>query len=155
MIKMKTAEVSDIQTILNIIKQMNDDDLKYLRYTEEADSLIARLIKNVNENHVVLFLEDEQVFGFIEYELTDNETKLWVFSLYLKPEYRKQGYALDLINTYRKLPKEQQLTIEYTVHEDNKPMLSLTHLMKGHEVRKDPQGFITVRVDMEDVIWTP
>lgn len=156
MISMKTAIVADIQKILKIIKQMNVDDLKYLRYQEESDPLIPRLIKNINEKHVLLFLnetyDDTEIFGFLEYEPSEDNKKIWVCSLYLKPEYRNQGYARALVESYRNLSEVHKVPIMYRTHETNEPMMRFTRFIKGHVVTRNEDGHLIIRVGLEDLV---
>lgn len=148
----KKATESDLTNILNIIKKTNQKEKHYLRYPENTDNLIERLTKNIKEQHVLLFTTKQYNFGFIEYTVVSNNNTLWVFSLYFEPAYRTFEYLKWIIIAYRGLVQSYQLPICYTVHEDNKPMRIITRYIRGKELSKDAEGFIKVRVDVEDTI---
>lgn len=151
MVYVTKASESDIEAILNLIKKTNQKEKHYLRYPNNTDELIERLTKNIKEQHVLLFTANKYNFGFIEYTVTKNNT-IWVFSLYFDPAYRTFDYLKWIIITYRGLIQSYQFPVFYTVHEDNKPMRTITRYIRGEELSKDAQGFIKVRVDVEDTI---
>jgi len=138
MYKIRKAIVADLEQLLNLIKNINEKEQRYLRYDQESVELEARFLKNIQEDHVVLFTLGDKIFGFLEYDI-QAMSKIWVYSLYFEKEYRRTTYDL-LIPTFVGMKKSYGLPIHFAVQKGNRPMELLIKFIRAEFVREFEDG---------------
>lgn len=143
MIEIRKAIETDSKNLLKLIKNINEKEQMYLRYDQESRSLNARLIKNIKEDHVVVFTDSNEIFGFIEYTIKGQ--LIWVYSLYFIKEYRYKTYDV-LIPVFVGMKKSYKLPIHFAVHPDNYAMSLLTKFIRADKVCVYMDGRIEYRV---------
>lgn len=118
MIAVRKAKETDINALLDVIKNMNEKDLHLLLFDKEADSIPERFLKNIIDGHFILFVDDGVIIGFLEYTVQSYK-RIWVYALYFKPEYRI--YTLEhLVPVFRGMKEVYKLPIHFTVLPENR-----------------------------------
>jgi hypothetical protein len=144
MIEIRKANEADFKNLLTLIKQIDEKEKEYLRYDQESREPFERLLKNINEGHVVLFTDSEQVFGFLEYTIKRDE-KIWIYSLYFIKEYRKQVYRL-VLPTFVAMKESYKLPIHFAVDKKNHNMNRIAKFIKAKPIRFYIDGRIEYKV---------
>lgn len=141
MYQIRKAVTTDFEHVLNLIKNIKENEKRYLMYDENSDQFIKRLLKNIQEDHVVLFTSDQHIFGFLEYDI-QAMSKIWVYSLYFHEDYRKTTYTL-LIPLFNGMKQSYQLPIHFAVYPDNYAMNLLVKFIRAeliavyHDTRRE------------------
>lgn len=138
MFNIRKALVADLNNLLILITNINETEREYLRYDKESDTLVPRLLKNIKEDHVVLFVNDNLIFGFLEYTIQAN-SKIWIYSLYFDKPYRRKTYDL-LIPTFVGMKNCYKLPIHFAVQKGNRPMEALVRFIKAEFVKEYSDG---------------
>lgn len=138
MFNIRKALVTDLNNLLILITNINETEREYLRYDKESDTLLPRLLKNIKEDHVILFVNDDLVFGFLEYTIQAN-SKIWIYSFYVDKTYRRKTYNL-LMATFVAMKKCYKLPIRFTVQKGNRTMEVLARYIKAEFVEDYGDG---------------
>lgn len=146
MIETRKATVLDFEKLLILIKNMNNKDKEYLRYNQSLITVTKRLLKNVIEDHVVVFTDNNEPFGFLEYAI-QNDSILWVYSLYYKEEYRSKTLG-TLLPLFIALKNTYSYPIHYTIEESNKPAMAIATFIKAQRVQKYSDGRVEYKVEV-------
>lgn len=143
MIQVRKATIKDMPDLLTLIKNINEEEIKYLRYDGSARQLLERLITNITNEHVLLFYRENELISY--YEFTIEEDYVWIYSLYTKPKYRTGKNRTEhyvLLNMLRYLDKP----IRFAVHPENRMMLSIVKKLGAQEYERDGKGFIKFHI---------
>lgn len=132
MYQIRKATTADIGQVLNLIKNINENEKRYLTYTQNSAKFVKRLLKNIQEDHVVLFTIGDKIFGFLEYDI-QAMSKVWVYSLYFHEDYRNTTYTL-LVSVFNGMKQSYQLPIHFAVYPDNYPMRLLVRFIRAQLV---------------------
>lgn len=140
MVSVREAQIHELKEIIELIKKMNDDELRYLRYNVDHVKFVRRIGDNILNGTFLLFIQSEVIIGFLEYSLRGDGT-LWIYSLYFIKEYRKYVFT-TVTPVFNKLKKHYKTDIYFTVQPDNRAMKMVNHLIKAKKVRSYPDGRI-------------
>jgi hypothetical protein len=132
MYQIRKATITDVPSLLILIKKINEKEKRYLMYDQDSDQWLKRLLKNIQENHVILFIISDKLFGFLEYDI-QAMSKIWVYSLYFQEDYRWTTYKL-LIPVFNGMKKIYDMPIHFAVYPDNYPMDLLVKFIRAEIV---------------------
>jgi hypothetical protein len=132
MFSIRKATISDIPNLLNLINNINEKEKKYLRYSNESDEWLKRIVKNIKEDHTILFLDGDKLFAFIEYTIVDHQY-VWVYSLYFTENYRYKTYTY-LTKVFNGMKQAYKMPIHFAVMPDNYPMQLLLKFIRAEYV---------------------
>lgn len=143
MITIRKAEPKDTLELLTLIKNINKTEQTYLKYDFNPSCSLDRIIKNLNEGHVLLFIAEEQIVGFYEYGVFGKY--VWIYSLYTHPNYRIPKHRIEHI-VFMNMIRLFDVPIRFAVYQDNKMMLSIIKKFKAKEILRRSDGFIEFQV---------
>lgn len=144
MIEIRKANEADFSELLILIKQIDEKEKGYLRYNKESREPFQRLQKNILENHVVLFIDNGRVFGFLEYTIEDVQ-RVWIYSLYFNKEQRKLVFH-TVLPVFVAMKDCYGLPIHFTVHKDNHNMNRIAKFIKATPIRFFIDGRVEYKV---------
>lgn len=140
MVGVRKAVVSDFEPLLDVIDGITTVEAMYLRYDKESSTLRQRLIKNIQEDHVVLFVTENQIIGFLEYTIQEH-LRVWVYSVYFKPAHR--GKTFNSLNpVFNGMKQSYKLPVHFTIHPRNKPMRAIVRYLRAVPVAEYEDGRI-------------
>lgn len=145
MIETRKANVADSNPLLNLIEKINPNEKEYLRYDQESRAHSSRLLKNIEEDHVVLFTDSNEIIGFLEYAVLNN-SKLWVYSLYYTEAYRRWVYP-TLTPLFFAMKRAYKLPIHFAVDQRNHHMNRIAKFIKAVPVCTYADGRIEYKVE--------
>ena len=127
-----------------MIKQLNLSNMEYA-----AQFLTLREL-NVKEDKLINFLSDKKnlcymkiiddvvvgmIWGYI-LDRMDEEPMIFVYSVDVLPEFRRKGYAKEIMNEFIKLAKEQSFrNVFLLTDQDNQAGNHLYRSINGEELR--------------------
>ena len=140
MVNIREAQIHELKEIIELIKKMNDNELRYLRYNVDHVEFVKRLGDNILNGTLLLFIQSEVIIGFLEYS-PRGDGSLWIYSLYFIKKYRKYVFT-TVTPVFNKLKKQHKADIYFTVQPDNRAMKMVIHLIRATKVRSYPDGRI-------------
>lgn len=152
MLKIKTATIEDGLDLFRLLDKINSKEDRYHLYLDmNKKEMVKRMRKNIVEGRMLLFMYDEKIVGFLEYEIREiNKNKIvWISSLYTKDEYRKY-YKEHVLTAFLFLKNFYGFPIHFTVRPTNKRMLALAKFIGGLYVSEYVDGRIEYSVPKED-----
>ena len=140
MISIRYAQIHELKEIIELIKKMNDNELRYLRYNVGHVEFVKRLGDNILNGTLLLFVQSETSIGFLEYS-PRGDGSLWIYSLYFIKEYRKYVFT-TVTPVFNKLKKQYMAGVYFTVQPDNRAMQMVIRLIRAIKVRTYADGRI-------------
>ena len=138
MINVRAAQIHELKILIDMIKKMTIDELRYLRYNENHAQFVKRLGDNILNGTLILFCLEDKIIGYLEFSLRSDGT-LWIFSLYFMKEYRRYVFT-EVTPVFNQLKQKFETDIYFTVQPDNKAMKMLIHLIRAEEVSTYDDG---------------
>jgi len=144
MYDIREASPVDFKELLELLKSIPQHEKVYLYHHTQINSTLNRLAKNVVEGRVVLFTHNNQIIGFLEYDIQPTP-KIYIYAVYISDTHRQQTYSL-LLPLFNKMKHAYKIPIEFMIDPKNRAMRVLVKFIKAEFVRLDPTGRWVYRV---------
>lgn len=140
MINVRAAQIHDLKQLIKIIKNMSNDERRYLRYNTDHVKFVKQLGDNILNGTVLLYLIEDNIIGYFEYSIREDKT-IWIHSLYFIKKYRRYVFT-HVTPLFVNMKNIFKTDIHFTVLPDNEAMKSIIRFIRAEKVSTYDDGRI-------------